>query len=64
MPGVPSDHGVSNCLFFCQYLCKPSHKFLANILNSMKMDCRVERKIVVNDKLVTVNSMKLRLELE
>ena len=36
---------------------RPSHEFLANILNAMEMDGRVIRKIVVNDKLVTVNFM-------
>ena len=41
-----------------------SHEFLANILNAMEMDCRVKGKVVVNDKLVTVNLMKLRLGLE
>ena len=41
-----------------------SHGSFANILNAMKMDGRVKWKIVVNDKLVTVNLVKLRLGLE
>ena len=42
----------------------PSHDFLANILNAMKMDGRVKRKIIMNDKLVTVNFMRLWLGLK
>ena len=55
-PGVPSDHGVSVCLFLCQYLCPNVVLRMANILNAMEMDGRVKRKVVVNDELVTVSS--------
>ena len=55
-------------LFACCLISVPahgsSHELLANILNAMKMDGRVKRKIVVNDKLVTVKIMKLRLGLK
>ena len=49
------------CCFVSIFARSPSHEFLANILNAVEMDCRVKRKVVVNDKLVRVNCMKLRL---
>ena len=52
------------CCFVSISVYSPSHDSFANILNAMKMDGRVKRKIVVNDKLVTVSFMKLRLGLK
>ena len=33
-----------------------------NLLNAMEMDGRVKRKVVVNNKLGTVSSIRVRLE--
>ena len=60
-PGVPSDHGVSVCLVYCQRH-RPGLESAANILNAMEMDSRIKGKVVVNDKLERFSSMKLWLK--
>ena len=51
------------CSFVSISAHRPSHEFLANILNAMEMHGRVKRKIVVNDKLVIISFRQFRWRL-